>query len=216
MSHSGYYAWLNRSEAESLREERDYLDATLLKNIHDSHKGKVGYRGLYMEVFATLGFPINQKRILRLMRKYNIVTKIRRMNLYRKLSRATHEHCVVPNRLNREFQQSEPEKVFVTDITYLPIVSGENVYLSCAKDVATHEIVAYKPSTDLRMDLVCQTMKKLEEPLQGNRHSEAMIHSDQAPIRATSDSLAILYWSSPCHVGATVSTTHLSNRSSVI
>ncbi|VXB83888.1 hypothetical protein EXIGUO8H_380008 [Exiguobacterium sp. 8H] len=46
MSRSGYYAWLNRAEAESLREERDYLDATLLKKIHDSHKGKVGYRGL--------------------------------------------------------------------------------------------------------------------------------------------------------------------------
>lgn len=97
VSRSGYYAWLNRSEADSLREERDYLDATLLKKIHDSHKGEVGYRELYMEVFATLGFPINHKRILRLMRKYNIVTKIRRMNPYRKLSRATHEHRVVCN-----------------------------------------------------------------------------------------------------------------------
>lgn len=159
MSRSGYYAWLNRAEADSLREERDHLDATLLKSIHDSHKGKVGYRGLYMEVFATLGFPINHKRILRLIRKFNIVTKIRRMNPYRKLSRATHEHRVVPNRLNREFRQSEPGKVFVTDITYLPIASGENVYLS----VATREIVAYNLSTDLRMDLVFQ----------------AMIHSDQ-------------------------------------
>ena len=179
MSRSGYYAWLNRAEADSLREEHDYLDATLLKKIHDSHKGKVGYRGLYMEVFATLGFPINHTRILRLMRKYNIVTKIRRMNPYRKLSRATHEHRVVPNRLNREFRQSEPGKVFVTDITYLPIASGENVYLSCVKDVATREIVAHQLSTSLHMDLVFQTMKKLEEHLQEKRHPEAMIHSDQ-------------------------------------
>lgn len=80
MSRSGYCDWLNRAEADSLREERDYLDAALLKKIHDSHKGKVGYRRLYVEVFATLGFPINHKRIRRLMRKYNIVTKIRRMN----------------------------------------------------------------------------------------------------------------------------------------
>ena len=29
MSRSGYYAWLNRSGADSLREERDYLDDTL-------------------------------------------------------------------------------------------------------------------------------------------------------------------------------------------
>lgn len=134
VSRSGYYAWLTRTEADSLREERDHLDATLLKSSHDSHKGKVGYRVLYMEVFATLGFPINHKRILRLMRKFNIVTKIRRMNPYRKLSRATHKHRAVPNRLNREFRQSEPGKVSVIDIIYLPIASGENVYLSCVKD----------------------------------------------------------------------------------
>jgi len=133
-----------------------------------------------MEVFAILGFPINYKRILRLMRKYNIMTKIRRMNFYRrKFSWAAHEHRVVPNRLNREFWQSEPVKVFVTGITYLLITSGENVYMSCVKDVATREIVAYKLSTDLRMDLVFQTMTKLEEHLREKRHPEAMIHSDQ-------------------------------------
>ncbi len=179
MSRSGYYAWLNRAEAESLREERDYLDATLLKQIHDSHGGKVGYRALYMEVRATLGVRINHKRILRLMRKYNIVTKIRKMSPYRKLAKATLEHRVVPNLLNRQFRQSEPGKVFVTDITYLPIASGENVYLSCVKDVATREIVAHKLSMGLHMDLVFQTMEKLEEHLQGNLHPEAMIHSDQ-------------------------------------
>ncbi|WP_371811109.1 DDE-type integrase/transposase/recombinase [Exiguobacterium sp. JMULE1] len=85
----------------------------------------------------------------------------------------------MPNRLNREFRKSDPGKVFVTDITYLPIASGENVYLSCVKDVATREIVAYKLSTDLRMDLVFQTIKKLEEHLQGNRHPQTTIHSDQ-------------------------------------
>ncbi len=37
VSRSGYYAWLNRAEADSLREEHDYLDATLLKKIHDSY-----------------------------------------------------------------------------------------------------------------------------------------------------------------------------------
>lgn len=41
----------------------------------------------------------------------------------------------------RILRQSEPEKVFVTDITYLPIVSGANVYLLCVQDVATREIV---------------------------------------------------------------------------
>ncbi|WP_370251113.1 MULTISPECIES: IS3 family transposase [unclassified Exiguobacterium] len=179
VSRSGYYAWLTRAEDDSLREERDYADYLLLKHVHDRRDGKIGYRGLYMEVLDLIGAPMNHKRILRLMRKYGLVTKIRRKNAYRKLAKATHEHRTVPNRLNRQFDQDEPGKVFVTDITYLPTRTGQNVYLSCVKDVATREIVAHHLSTSLHMELVFQTTKKLEERLQGNLHPEAMIHSDQ-------------------------------------
>lgn len=72
-----------------------------------------------MEVFAILGFPINHKRISRLMRKYNIVTKNRRMNPYRKLSRATYEHRVVPNRLNHELP-SRATREDIRDRYHLP------------------------------------------------------------------------------------------------
>ena len=179
MSRSGYYAWLKRAEKDSLREERDYADFLLLKQLHDRRHGKIGYRGLYMEVLDLIGSPMNHKRILRLMRKYGIVTKIRTKNAYRKLAKATQEHRTVPNHLNRQFDQDEPGKVFVTDITYLPTRKGQNVYLSCVKDVATREIVAHHLSTSLHMDLVFQTTRKLEEHLNGNLHPEAMIHSDQ-------------------------------------
>ena len=87
--------------------------------------------------------------------------------------------------LNREFGQSEPGKIFVTDITYLPIASGENVYLSCVKNVTTREIVAYKLSTNLRID-------QLEEHLQGidiPRQWFIRTKPSTTPIRATSDSL---------------------------
>ncbi|WP_454266134.1 IS3 family transposase [Rossellomorea marisflavi] len=179
VSRSGYYAWLARRDIDSLREERDYADYLLLKRVHDRHNGRLGYRGLYMEILDLSGVPMNHKRILRLMRKFGIVTKIRRPNAYRKLAKATYEHRTVPNHLNRRFNQEEPGKVLVTDITYLRIGSGQNVYLSCVKDVATREILAHHVSTSLRMELVLHTTKKLEERLQGNIHPEALIHSDQ-------------------------------------
>jgi len=179
VSRSGYYAWLARTDSVSLREERDYADYLLLKRVHDRHKGKIGYRGLYMEMLDLMGGPMNHKRILRLMRKFGIVTKIRRQNAYRKIAKATYEHKTVPNHLNRRFDQEEPGKVFVTDITYLRIGSGQTVYLSCVKDVATREIMAHHLSTSLHMELVLHTTNKLAERLQGNIHPEAMIHSDQ-------------------------------------
>lgn len=97
------------------------------------------------------------------MRKYGIVAEIYKKNTYGKLSKATHEHRTVPNPLNRQFDHNEPRNVFVTDITYLLIRNGQNIYLSHVKDAETREIVAQHMSTSLHMDIVFETMKKLEE-----------------------------------------------------
>ncbi len=179
VARSGYYAWIARTEAHAVQEEEDYRDYLLLKSIYDAFNGKIGYRGLYMAAAELLEIPMNHKKILRLMRKYNFFAKIRRKNPYQQLAKATQEHRTVPNRLNRQFEQDEPEKVFVTDITYLKIKTGQTVYLSCVKDVATREVVAHELSCSLRMGIVLRTLRKLEAALDGNVHPEAMIHSDQ-------------------------------------
>ncbi|WP_416143957.1 IS3 family transposase [Planococcus koreensis] len=179
VSRSGYYAWLKKTEQHAIREEQDYRDYLLLKSIYDAHRGKIGYRNFYMILVELLETPMNHKKILRLMRKFNLFAKIRRANPYKQLAKATQEHAVCPNLLNREFEQDEPGKVFVTDITYLPNRSGQMAYLSAVKDVATREIVAYEVTTTLTMEIVYRTLKKLKEALDGNVHPEAMIHSDQ-------------------------------------
>lgn len=179
VSRSGFYKWLRNIEKQEIREEQDYQDYLLLKSIYDEAKGKIGYRGLYMAVVEILYTPMNHKKILRLMRKYNFFAKVRRANPYRKIAKATEVHRTVPNHLNREFNQDEPRKVFLTDITYLQFQGGQTAYLSCVKDVATREIIAYEISTSLRMRIVNRTLEKLKEALDENIHPEAMLHSDQ-------------------------------------
>ncbi len=178
VSRSGYYAWLQNSERQAIREEQDYGDYLLLRSIYDAFKGKIGYRGLYMTLVELLVTPMNHKKILRLMRKFNFFAKVRRANPYRNIAKATQVHRTVPNHLNRAFKQDEPGKVFLTDITYLKYC-GQTAYLSCVNDVATREIMAYELSTSLKMSIVYRTLEKLEEALDGNLQPEAMIHSDQ-------------------------------------
>ena len=179
VSRSGYYEWLENTETHAIREEQDYQDYLLLKCIYDANKGRIGYRGLYMALEELMETPMNHKKILRLMRKYNFFAKIRRPNPYKNMAKATQAHRTIPNRLNRQFKQDEPGKVLLTDITYLPYGSGQTAYLSCVKDVATREIMAYELSTSLSMGIVYRTLAKLEESLGGNIHPEAMIQSDQ-------------------------------------
>ena len=157
---SGYYAWLEKSEIHAIREENDYQDYLLLKCVYDAFKGKIGYRGLYMALEELLEVPMNHKKILRLMRKFNLFAKIRRKNPYKNIAKATQEHRTVPNLLNRQFTQDEPGKVFVTDITYLQMKTGQTAYLSCVKDVASREIVAYELSVSLSMGIVYQNFEE--------------------------------------------------------
>ena len=97
------------------------------------------------------------------MRRFELETAIRRAKPYKKLAQATLEHKTVPNRLNRLFNQEEPGKVLLTDITYVYYGTGQPAYLSCVKDAATREIIAYCLSKTLKMELVYKTLEKLSD-----------------------------------------------------
>jgi transposase InsO family protein len=113
------------------------------------------------------------------MWKYTFFAKVRRANPYRKMGKATEVHCMVPNHLNREFEQFEPRKASLTAMTYLQYQGGQTAYLSCVKDIAIREIVACEFSTTMRMKIVYRTLAKLKEALGENVRPEALIHSNQ-------------------------------------
>lgn len=179
VSRSGYYDWLNASPKRAKREEQDEADIVLIKEIFKKKDKKAGALQIKMFMENDHSTVMNPKKIRRLMAKYNLITKIRRANPYRKMAKATKEHCTCPNLLNREFNQNEPGKVLLTDITYLYYGKGQKAYLSCVKDSTTKEIVAYHLSSSLEMDIVYSTLKKLKLAVGKTFHSEAILHSDQ-------------------------------------
>ncbi|MED2910504.1 IS3 family transposase, partial [Bacillus thuringiensis] len=119
VSRSGYYAWLHQTDKQLEKERNDETDYEWIQEIFN-RKGKTcGGRSIKMVLEKTKGICMNLKRIYRIMRKYNLVTKIRRANPYKHIAKATQEHKTCPNLLNRQFNQEEPEKSMLTDITYL-------------------------------------------------------------------------------------------------
>jgi putative transposase len=176
---SGYYAWLKAESMRLVREESDLKDYEIIKRIFDEKKGKAGALVIKMILENDYCVVMNHKKIRRIMRKFNLVAKLRQINPYRKMAKATQEHKTLPNLLNREFDQGEPGKVLLTDITYVYYGASQPAYLSCVKDASTREIVAYHLSRSLKMDIVYSTLDKLSDALNRLTHPEAMIHSDQ-------------------------------------
>jgi len=179
VSRSGYYAWLKAEDQRMIREERDWQDYKLIHTIFNQKNQKAGFRTIQMYLENHYDVKMNHKKIVRLMKMFNLVTKIRRVNPYRKLAKATQEHKTKPNLLNRQFHQVEPGKVLLTDITYTYYGGGQPAYLSTVKDVATREIVAFDISRSLSMDIAYTTLNKLIDACDGYPHPEAMLHSDQ-------------------------------------
>ncbi len=140
---------------------------------------KKGSRTIKMLLENKFGIIFNRKKIQRIMRKYNIVCPIRKANPYKQIAKATKEHSVVPNKLNRNFKQDIAGKVLLTDITYLPYGNRKMAYFSTIKDGSTNEVLAYELSNSLKIDFVLSTIDKLALFNDIKLNEDAFVHSDQ-------------------------------------
>jgi len=181
VSRSGYYNYFSL-ESQKSREQRYVQDEKvkeiILKAYHFKGRNK-GARQIKMTLQGKYHITYNLKRIRRIMKKYNILCPIRRANPYRRMMKATREHSVLPNLLNRNFKQNIPGKVLLTDITYLFYGKGKKAYLSTIKDGTTNEILAYHVSDSLAIDIVTDTLHKLKKNKTIKIDKYAFIHSDQ-------------------------------------
>lgn len=181
VSKSGYYNYCS-AEAEEKRSQREQNDEQVKETILRAFRfkrRKKGARSIKMTLEGQFQVIYNLKRIRRIMKKYGIVCPFRKSNPYKRMMKATQEHRVVPNLLNREFKQNIPGKVLLTDITYLYYGSGQKAYLSTIKDSSTNEILAYQVSDRITMDLAIDTLQKLKKNRRFKKAEGALIHSDQ-------------------------------------
>lgn len=178
VSRSGYYRWLSCASNRLQREEADYEQHLLIKDIFEKKHHKAGWRVIRMDL-ERQGIIMNPKKIKRLMKKYGLITQVRRRNPYKHLAKATQEHRTAPNVLMRRFDQGTPFTTFGTDITYLYDGNGQRSYLSIIRDMASGEIVAHRVSASLGMDLSLGVLTQAVTKLGRKKLSGALLHSDQ-------------------------------------
>ena len=181
VSRSGYYKYFsstavkkrNANEVRDLESKENILKAYNFKN------RKKGAKQIKMTLENQFGINYNLKRIRRIMKKYNIICPHRKANPYRRMMKATKEHTVLPNLLNRHFKQNIPGKVLLTDISYLFFKNGQKAYLSTILDASTNEVLSYNISKSLKIDILTTTIDKLIKNNKEILREDSFIHSDQ-------------------------------------
>lgn len=179
VSRSGYYHYLKTAPARAKRENDDLKVRAIILKAYDYRGYKKGSRSIKMTLENEFNITYSRKKIQRIMRKYSIVCPIRKANPYRRMAKATKEHRVVPNLLQRNFKQGIPGKTLLTDITYIPYVINQMTYLSVIKDSSSNDILAYHVSDRITLDIATTTIYKLISLHKHTLHKDAFIHSDQ-------------------------------------
>lgn len=149
VSRAGYYGFVKRMDKPA----KDTALAEMISECQSETKRTYGYRRVTIWL-ERKGVHHNGKTILRVMRKYGLLSVIRRRK-YCRYSGALHKY---PNILNRDFNAYRPNQKWVTDISYIKTAQGF-LYLSVIRDLYDNSIVAYKTSTNPNVNLVLETVR---------------------------------------------------------
>jgi len=168
VSRSGYYGYIARMNKPA----KDLSLAEKIRECQERTKYTYGYRRVHIWL-ERQGIHYNPKTVLRVMNKYNLLSKVRRYRVYRNYGEHLHKY---PNLLNREFAASKPNEKWVTDISYIHTKQGV-LYLSMIRDLYDNSIVAHKTGTEQTVNLVAETIKQAKKKEKVT--AELQLHSDQ-------------------------------------
>ena len=170
VSRSGYYNFVKRLGQPA-------QDAELVKKIQecqDTSDKTYGYRRVW-KWLKDRNIKKNPKTVLRIMKKYGLLSEIRRHRKWVNLGQQIHKY---QNLLKRQFRADRPNLKWVTDISYIHTKEGV-LYLSMIRDLYDNSIVAYKTASRQTVNLVLDTIRLAMKKEKKRVAAELQLHSDQ-------------------------------------
>jgi putative transposase len=172
---STYYARRKRPPAPALDA---HLEAAV-RALHEESRSSIGSRRLSAGL-RLRGHAVGRYRAGKLLHRLGLPLRRQRNQHFRRLSKPS---AVAPNFLNRQFDQTEPDRFWAGDITQLKI-GREWLYLAVVMDLFSRRIVGWAMSRDagarLPEDAMAMALAARQWP------SGLSFHSDQG-CQYTSD-----------------------------
>jgi len=176
LARSSYYYQPTGASPERLKTEADLRDR--LEEIALRFP-RYGYRRMTAQLQRE-GWPVNHKRVLRLMRESDLLVKSKRKWL--STTDSKHGFRVWPNRY-REITPSGINQVWVADLTYVRLL-WEFVYLAVILDAFSRRVVGYALSRSLEASL---TVAALQSALADRRPAPGCLHHSDRGVQYACD-----------------------------
>jgi putative transposase len=178
VSTSGYYAW--RSRPASPRSLADACLAQVIGEIHTDSRGTYGAPRIHAELRLDHRIFCSQKRVARLMHQAGIQGVHRRKGV--RTTRRDETAAPAPDLLERDFQATEADRKWVSDITYVPTWAGF-LYVAVVIDCFSRRVVGWAMRDHLRTELV---LEALEMAIHNRRPTHGLVHHSDRGCQYTS------------------------------
>lgn len=180
VNRSTYYKYINREESK--REAENKMIRIYILEIYLKYKKRLGANKIRICLQRDYRINISTGRVYRLIKTMNLPKMSTVKPFIQKTKESSIENC--PNILKQQFDQTEPNKVWVCDFTYIK-VCGKFYYLCVILDLFSRKVIAYKLShkidTQLAIDTVNMAVAK-------RKKSQGLIFHTDRGCQFTSES----------------------------
>jgi putative transposase len=169
---SGYYAWAKEPLSTRAKDDRRLLG--LIKQFWIESGGVYGYHKIYTDL-RMHGELCGQNRVHRLMRSAGLQAQVG-YGRRRPKGKPGTVSVVAPNHLQQQFNAEQPDKTWVTDITYIRTHEGW-LFLAVVLDLFSRRVIGWAMQPRMERDLVIRALLMAiwrRKPVE-----KVVIHSDQ-------------------------------------
>lgn len=156
ISRSSYYQWVDSKtyQSSNLRQKEE---SEIVSTFH-THKRRYGVRRIVKEL-ASRNMSVGSYKVRGALRR-NGLKAIQPRKFIPKTTQSRHRYGMSPNLLKEAPLPRKPNKVWVGDLTYLPMRDGKWLYLSVWMDLYSRRIVGWDLEDHMQESLVNSSFKK--------------------------------------------------------
>jgi putative transposase len=150
---SRYYAWCQRAPACSQTSAE-----TAMVDVFDDHQRRYGTRRLQVEL-RELGHHVGRQALRTALRRHGRKA-LQPKAFTPRTTDSTHGQRCAPNLLLNQPRPAHANRVWVSDITYLPLANGNWVYCCAFQDVCSKQVVGWQVRADMPEALVTTALQR--------------------------------------------------------
>jgi putative transposase len=178
VARTGFYQWLHKPVSNRAIEDQRLL--ALIRASYAASHGVYGSPRVFLDL-REAGETCGKHRVAKIMKLHNI----KALRGY-KAPRIIHGRpsIITPNKLEREFTVSLPDRAWVTDITYIRTWQGW-LYLAVVVDLYSRRVVGWSMKPSLAKSLVLDAL--LMAVWRRRPQHKVLVHSDQGSQYSSDD-----------------------------